>query len=244
VRQALSHRVLDELGARRRLRPSDARGEIEILRALAVALTGAAGRLLPLDDVRAAFAERSKMLVASEFVDAYLRGAHSVAQESLDLIWLLENVTGGANKRAAIRWLLATVTSLRFETEALDATVSSPGARLLHVAEIYRDAARAGGDAAGVKEVLQRLSELGGRIEAQNKIVALIVKSSASPFQKINVLLRMATGETAPPGPAADRAKASVLRLATDPDLRASLAEDAESMRRLRQVVGAFAPAA
>ena len=244
VRMALNQRILQELGARRRLRPSDARGEIEILRALAMALTAAAGRLMPLDDVREAFVERSKMLVAAEFVDSYLRQVHSPVQECLDLIWLLENVTGGANKRAAIRWLLATVTSLRFEGEVLSGSASSPGARLLHVAEIYREAARAGGDVAGASEVLQRLSEIGGRIEAENKVVSLVSKSGASPSQKLTALLKMATGETAPPGPAAERARGSVLKLAADPEIRAALAEDADSMRRLRQVVGTLAPAA
>ncbi len=204
-------------------------------------LTAAAGRLLPLDDVREAFSERSKMLVASEFVEAYLRKSSSAVQEALDLIWLLENVTGGANKRQAIRWLLATVSSLRFEGEALSSAASSPGARLLHIAEIYRDTVRAGGDVAGNGEVLHRLGDLGGRIEAENKIVALILKSGASSMQKLAALLKMATGESAPPGPAADRAKAAVLKLAAEPDLRTAISEDPDSFRRLKQVVGTLA---
>jgi len=95
-----------------------------------------------------------------------------------------------------------------------------------------------------VQEVLQRLADLGGRIEAENKIVSLIGKSGASDLQKVNALLKMATGETAPPGPAAERARIRLLKLAADPELRAALAEDADSMRRLRQVVGSLAPAA
>ena len=244
VRVALNQRILHELCARRRLRPSNPTGEIEVLRALAMCLTAAAGRLMPLDDVREAFAERSKMLVASEFVDAYLRQTHSTVQECLDLIWLLENVTGGANKRQAIRWLLATVTSLRFESEVLEGSASSPGARLLHIAEIYRETVRAGAGEAGTGDVLQRLSEIGGRIESTNKVVALIAKSRASQLQKVQALLKMATGETAPPGPAAERAKGSLLKLAADPDVRTALSEDADSMRRLRQVVGPLPSAA
>ena len=241
VRQALSQRILTELAARRRLRPSDARGEIDILRALAMALTAAAGRLLPLDDVREAFVERSKMLVAAEFVEAYLRKSTTAVQEAMDLIWLLENVTGAGNKRQAVRWLMSTVTSLRFEGETLSSGASSPGSRLLHVAEIYRDAVRAGGDVAGCSEVLHRLGDLGGRIEADNKIVTLIARSSASSMQKLAALLKMATGESAPPGPAADRAKAVVLKLVADPALRSAISEDPDSLRRLRQVAGALA---
>ena len=244
VRLALGQRILQELAARRRLRPSDARGEIEVMRALAMALTAAAGKLLPLDDVRGAFAERSKMLVASEFVDAYLREPRSPMQEALDLIWLIENVTGGGAKRSAIRWLLATVTALRFESEVMSNSASNPGARLLHIAEIYRETRRACGEVAGVDEVLQRLSDLGGRIEAENKLVALLVKSPASPMQKLAALLKMAAGESGPPGPSAERAKTWALKLAAEPAMRVALAEDPESLKRLRQVVGTLAPAA
>ena len=139
---------------------------------------------------------------------------------------------------------MATVTSLRFETEALSAAASSPGTQLTQIAEIYRDTARAAGETAGVREVLQRLSDLGGRIEAQNKMVAQVTKSTAPPVQKLTMLLKMATGETAPPGPAAERAKALALKLAAEPDVRSGLSQDAETMRRLRQVVGPLAPAA
>jgi hypothetical protein len=243
VRMALGQRILQELSTRRRLRPSEAHGEIDILRALAMCLTAAAGKLLPLDDVREAFIERSKMLVAAEFVDAYLREPRSAVQEGTDLIWLLENVTGGSNKRVAIQWLLATVSSLRFESEALGAGLS-PSTRLTHLAELYRQTARSGADIAGAGEVLQRLADLGGRIEADNRMVALLVRSPAAPKQKLQVLIGMAVGETAPMGPAAERAKAAALKLAADAELRTTLAEDPETVARLRQVVGPLAPAA
>ncbi len=136
------------------------------------------------------------------------------------------------------------MTSLRFESEVLEGSASSPGARLLHIAEIYRETVRAGAGEAGTGDVLQRLSEIGGRIESTNKVVALIAKSRASQLQKVQALLKMATGETAPPGPAAERAKGSLLKLAADPDVRTALSEDADSMRRLRQVVGPLPSAA
>jgi hypothetical protein len=243
VRLALGQRILQELSARRRLRPSDAHGEIDVLRALAMCLTAAAGKLLPLEDVREAFIERSKMLVASEFVDAYLREPRSAVQEGLDLIWLLENVTGGSNKRLAIQWLAATVSSLRFEAEALGGALS-PSARLTNMAELYRQTARAAGDISGAGEVMHRLGDFGGRIEADNRMVALLVRSAATPKQKLQLLIGMAAGESAPLGPAADRAKTAALKLAADAELRAVLADDPETVARLRQIVDPLAPAA
>ena len=74
VRAALGKRVLHELHGPRRLHPDDPEGEIVALRALAMVLTASAGRLLPLEDVQAAFLDRSKRLVASDFVVAFLEG--------------------------------------------------------------------------------------------------------------------------------------------------------------------------
>ena len=103
VRLALGKRILLELTGVRRLRPSDPREEIAVLRALAMALTAAAGKLLPLEDVRDAFIDRSKMLVASDFVEAYLKEERTAFKEASDLVWLLENVTGPANRLQAVR---------------------------------------------------------------------------------------------------------------------------------------------
>ena len=237
VKLALFRRILTELGAPRRLRPSDPHAEIDLMRALAMALTAAAGPLLPLEEVREAFTERSKMLVAADFVEAYLEKDRAPIQDAIDLVWLLENVTGGANKRQAIRWLLAAVTSLRFEGEVLSNSASSPGARLLHIAELYRESARAGGDVAGTEEVLRRLADIGGRIEAENKLTAMLVRAQAPFAQKLGVLIKMAAGETAPPGPASDRAKAEALRLVRAPEAREQLAGAPEIMEQVRALV-------
>ncbi len=236
VRGALSKRVLQELTTTRRLRPSDPRGEIEILRAMAMALTAGSGRLLPLESVREAFIERSKMLVATDFVQSYLAEERSSIQEALDLVWLLENVTGGVNKRSAVRWLLSTVTSLRFETE-MSSTGDQPSSRLNHLAELYRQLSRSGSDTAGVDAVLQRIGEAGGRIEAENKLTASLARAQAPFPHRLSILLKMATGETAPPGGAADRAKAEALKLVRAPEARTELAGAPQILEQVRALI-------
>jgi hypothetical protein len=236
VQAAISRRILQELTSLRRLRPSDARGEIEILRALAMALTAASGRLLPLEEVRSAFIERSKMLVAGDFVGAYLLEERSACQEATDLVVLLENVTGGANKRQAMRWLLTTIASLRFETEMASGT-ETPSARLAKLAELYRQVSRSGSDAAGLDTVLEKLGEIGARIEAQAKLSMLIGRAAVPLTQKLSMLVKMAAGETAPPGPAADRAKAEAMKLVRDPAARDALAKAPEVFARFKALM-------
>jgi hypothetical protein len=236
VKVALAKRILQELTSLRRLRPSDAHGEIDILRALAMALTAASGRLLPLEEVREAFIERSKMLVAGDFVGLYLGVEQTPLQEARDMVWLLENVTGGANKRQAVRWLLTTVASLRFETEMADGA-ETPSARLNRLAELYRQVARSGAGSAGLETVLEKIGEIGGRLEANAKLTAMIARAAQAPApQRLRLLVRMASGASAPPGPAADRARAEAMKLARDPAARDALAETPGLLEELRSL--------
>src|SRR5665213_1515104 len=117
VRTAIAHRVLKELTGPKRLRPNDAEGEIIMLRALAMALTTAVGRILTEEEVQEAFVNRSRTLVRADFVEAYLGHDRSPLGEVEALLWLSENVTGAANKRQASRWVQANVSALRFETD-------------------------------------------------------------------------------------------------------------------------------
>ena len=239
VRLALSKRILAELGTSRRLRPSDPRGEIDIMRALAMALTTASGKLLPLEEVREAFIDRSKMLVTSEFVSAYLAAERPALEEAQDLLWLMENVTGPQNKRQAGRWLLSTITSLKFDTE-FNASADSAPVKLQRLAKLHRDVARAGGDAGGHGEVLQKLSEMGAKIEADAKLTPALVRAKAPLAQKLGALLKMAVGDTAPPGPAADRAKAEAMKLIRAPGAINELAQTPEALMQVKTLMQAL----
>ncbi|MCR5873833.1 hypothetical protein LRS10_06360 [Phenylobacterium sp. J426] len=144
VRTALGKRILRELNGPRRLKPGDAEAEIDVLRALAMSLTAASGKLLPIEDVQQAFSHRSRMLITGDFVEAYLGQGRTSQQEVEALIWLTENVIGGANKRQAGRWLRAVVASLRFEKETLKLGDESAATRLAQLAALQRSVGRCG----------------------------------------------------------------------------------------------------
>jgi hypothetical protein len=193
IRTGLGKRILRELTGPRRLRPDDAVGEIDVLRGLAMALTAAAGRLLPLDDVQAAFSARSKMLVTGDFVDAYLGSRRAAYDEAHALVWLAENVIGAANKRHASRWISGLVGSLRFETE-MRQIEETAAARLGKLAALQRQVGRCGLAAEDADVIQTRLGELGGAVEAEARLVAALTRAQARPLQRLTVLLRMAAG--------------------------------------------------
>lgn len=240
---ALARTVLRELMSQRRLRPGDPEGEIDILRALAMTLTATAGRLLTLEEVQNAFVERSKSLVTADFVAAYVRTCPNILCEVERLARLCENVTGGANKRAAARWLDACVTSLRFETE-MRASGQTPGQKLLALADLQRAVRNAALSERDCEAVAAALGAVGGSVEADARLTAQIVRAPAPAPQKLAALLRLAAGETGPTGPVADRAKAEAIKLFRAPEVRTALGAAPETVQTLRPLMKAVGLAA
>ena len=239
VRLAIAKRVVRELTGPRRLRPGDAAGEIAVMRALAMALTCAAGTMISLDDVQEAFVTRSRMLVTGDFVEAYLGSNQTSRQEVEALMWLVENVIGAANKRQAGRYLSANVSGMRFEKE-FRFGADSPAVKLEVLAKLQKQAARAGLAPEDYGPIQAKIGDVGGLLEADSKIVSVVAKSSQGPVQRLMTLLRMAIGDTAPIGPTADRARAEALKLVRRDDTRAELARAPERMGQVRELLQAM----
>jgi hypothetical protein len=239
----LARRVVNELTGPRRLRPSDAKDEIEILRALAMALTASAGRLLSLDEVQSAFVQRSRSVVGADFVESYLGHADTAVVEAAALVRLCQNLAGQANKRLGARWLMGCVAALRFEKEIRTSPESAP-ARLATLAALQRSVFHAELPEMETREITGKIGEVGGLIEADVKVCLQLVRAPVGSVQKLSALLKIATGEAAPLGPAADRAKAEVMKLMRAPEIRQELAaspENAERMKALMQQVSTLA---
>jgi len=236
VRMSIAQRVLKELNGVRRLKPADAEQEIEYLRALAMSLTAAAGRILPPEDITSAFTSRSKTLLNGEFIESLLGRDRSSREEVQMLIRLAENVMGAVNKRMAARWLSANVLALRFERE-LRQGPDSAAAKLAGLAALQKALARSGLVVEDYGPLCERLGEVGGMIEADARLVAMLVRAPAALPQKMSVLIKLAMGEAGPTGPCADRAKAEVLKLARAPETREELAASPETMDLLKGLV-------
>ena len=240
---SLARMVLRELMGPRRLRPSDPVGEIDILRTLAMSLTATAGRLLTFEEVQTAFTERSRSLVTADFVAAYVATCETVLCEAETLTRLCENVTGTANKRSAARWLIACVTSLRFESEMRSSPVRP--IQKLHTLATLQRAVRASALAEHDEaQINLAIGAVGGVVEAEARLTTLLVRAGASVPQKLTALLRLAAGETGPTGPSADRAKAEAIRLFRVPDTRIALGAAPEALGELKVLMKAVGLAA
>jgi hypothetical protein len=243
TRAAVGRRILRELMGPRRLRPTSPKDEIELLRALGMALTAASGQLLPLESVQEAFAARSRMLVTAEFVEALLGRDNTARTEADLLIWLCENVIGAANKRQGARYLVTHLGSLRFEKE-LRTGAEAPGQRLALLASMQKAAARAGLSGADLAPVQAKLGDVGGLIEADIKLTQAIAGAGAPVIHRLGLLIRIATGEAAPLGPAADRARAAAMKLLRTEAARAELAAAPGGLTQVRDLLQAAGMAA
>ena len=236
VRMAIGKRVISEIKSVRRLRPTDTNAEIDVLRALAMALTAGASKMLSADDIRDAFIERSTMLISAEFVTAVVGETKTAEEEVRALLRVAENVTGAANKGQAAQWLVGAVTALRIE-RAMRNSREPPLNRLTTLAELQRAIARVDLPDSDKTQLITRLGDLGGLVEADTQLVASVVKSAMPPVQRLTVLMKMALGETAPTGPAAQKAKEATLRLGRSPDIRADLVKAPELLEKLRPLM-------
>jgi hypothetical protein len=209
---------------------------LRVLRGLAMALTAAAGKLLPIDDVQAAFSARSRMLVTRHFVEVYLGKDRAAYDEAHALVWLTENIIGGGNKREAGRWLNTLVSGLKFEREYRQ-SAAPIATRLLALARMQRSVSRCGLVEEDYGPIQAKLGELGGLIEADARLIGQTVASGAPALHRLTSLLKMACGETAPLGPVADRARIEALKLARHDSTRAELSSSPDQVDAIRDLL-------
>lgn len=236
VRKAIADRVLAELNGVRRLKPNDAEAEIEFLRALAMSLTAAAGRILQAEDIQVAFTTRSKTLLNGDFIDSLLGRDRSAHEEIKMLIRLAENVMGAVNKRNASRWLNANISAMRFEKEIRQGP-DSPVAKLSHLAILQRSLTRSGLVREDYEPLCAKLGEIGALIEADTRLLTMLVRAPAPLPHRLQLLAKLAMGEAGPTGPVAEKARFEALKLAKDPSSREQLANSPQTMDLIKSLL-------
>jgi hypothetical protein len=170
-------------------------------------------------------------------VETYLGEDRNAHQEAEALIWLTENIIGGGPKREAGRWLNSLISALRFEREYRDTSGPAASARLVDLAKLQRAVSRCGLVEEDYHPIQVKLGEIGGLIETDARLVAITVRANAPALSRLTALLRLASGEAAPLGPVADRARAEAMKLARADATRAELANAPERLDAIRDLL-------
>ncbi len=102
---------------------------------------------------------------------------------------------------------------------------------------MQKTAARAGLTVADLAPVQAKFGDVGGLIEADVKLTASIAHANAPAIHRLGLLLRLATGEAAPVGPAADRARAAAMKLLRSDAARNELAAAPGQLGQVRELL-------
>jgi hypothetical protein len=151
-------------------------------------------------------------------------------------MFLAENIVGKANKREAARWVAANIGSLRFETELCHGD-DSASSRLSALAHLQRQVSAAGFVPEDSGPILTQIGLVGGKVEASANLVAALGRAEAPVVKRLTALLKLASGQSAPVGPAADRAKAEAIKLMRAPQTREVLAKSPEGLEQVRSLM-------
>ncbi|MGN6422107.1 MAG: hypothetical protein ACTHLA_02230 [Asticcacaulis sp.] len=239
----VSRRCVTELKGPRRLCPGDAMAEIETLRALALCMTAAGKDEGQRDDIKDAFTERSKKLATADFVTALMEDADDAGEEVERLIWLCENMAGAANKRQAARWLLTFVGQTKFERFLRESHLP-PVQRLQHLGKLQTRVRAAQLVDKDGDDICARLGQIGALIAQDSKLIAHVLRSPATPVQKLVMLMGFAAGQTAPQGPFADEARETAMKLLRESSVRQALMGQPQILASLRPMMQAAGLAA
>jgi hypothetical protein len=74
-------------------------------------------------------------------------------------------------------------------------------------------------------------------VEAESRLVAATMKSAKPAIERLTTLLKLACGDAAPLGAAADRARVEAMKLARDPGLRAELSSAPAEVDAIRDLL-------
>jgi hypothetical protein len=85
---------------------------------------------------------------------------------------------------------------------------------------------------------------VGGLIETDVRLTQSIAQAQAPALSRLGLLLRLATGDAAPLGPAADRARAAALKLLRSEATRSELAAAPGQLGQVRDLLQAAGLAA
>ena len=243
VRNAVIARMCKELAGPRRLRPDDADAELDVLRLIALILAGATRTVSERQEVVKSFSSRSRTLLTSSFIDAYLAPRRDGIDQVKALLRLFENVTGDENHISAGTWIASKVSGLKFERDLL-ALEAAPRAKLAELAKLQKDVANSLLPESHKRRVQTRLGQVAGLIEEKAGLITALVRSDGPVVVRLIHLLRMACGDSAPLGPVADQARKAAMKIMRATETKEALANSPSRLEDLRELLDAALSAA
>jgi len=215
ARTAIANRIVAEFKSNKRLCPDFMVEELKTLRSLANRIVLGVGKYLSHEDLVAAFTLRAKRLVTQEALGPYISEAGP--DEKVERILFVEdNIIGAENKRQLSSYVMPILTSAAF-----DNFFQSPKVpllqRLQRLAQLQLRVRRSGFIDVTRDEICARMDGLAVQVEARGRLFDSIEARNTPPLDKVQTLLRLATGGVLTEGRLSARARELILRYLSQP---------------------------
>jgi hypothetical protein len=192
ARTAIANRIITEFKGNKRLCPESMVEELKTLRAIANRIVLGIGKYLSHEDLIDAFTRRSKRLVTQEALGEYIFEAGP--DEKIDrLLFVEDNIIGAENKRQLSAYVMPILNSAAFES-CLQNPKLPLLQRLQRLAQLQARVRRSGFIEVTRDEIAHRMDVLAVQMEARGKLFDSIEARTASPVEKAQTLLKLATG--------------------------------------------------
>jgi hypothetical protein len=215
ARTAIANRIVAEFKSNKRLCPDFMVEELKTLRSLANRIVLGVGKYLSHEDLVAAFTLRAKRLVTQEALGPYISEAGP--DEKIERILFVEdNIIGAENKRQLSSYVMPILTSAAF-----DNFFQSPKVpllqRLQRLAQLQLRVRRSGFIDVTRDEICARMDGLAVQVEARGRLFDSVEARNTPPLDKVQTLLRLATGGVLTEGRLSARARELILRYLSQP---------------------------
>jgi hypothetical protein len=215
ARTAIANRIIAEFKGPKRLCPEFMVDELKTLRAIANRIVLGIGKYLSHDDLIEAFTGRSKRLVMPEALGQYISEAGP--DEKIDrLLFVEDNIIGAENKRRLSTYVIPILTSAVFESHFQNPALPLLQ-RLQRLAQLQSRVRRSGFIDVTREEVANRMDMLAVQMEARGKLFDSIEARPAPAVEKVQTLLKLATGGVLTEGALSARARDLILGHLSEP---------------------------
>ena len=209
ARTAIANRIIAEFKSNKRLCPEFIVDELKTLRAIANRIVMGVGKYLSHEDLIAAFTLRSQRLVTQEALGEYITEA--APDEKIErILFVEENIIGSENKRRLSAFVMPILTSAAFENHFQNPKVPLLQ-RLQRLAQLQARMRRSGFIDVTREEIAAKMDLLAVQMEARGRLFDSIEARNTPAVEKVQTLLKLATGGIFTEGMLSARARELIL---------------------------------
>ena len=215
ARTAIANRIIAEFKSNKRLVPEFMVEELKTLRSIANRIVLGVGKYLSHEDLINAFTLRSKRLVVQEALGQYI--AEAGPDEKIERILFVEdNIIGTENKRQLSTYIMPILNSATFENHFNNPKIPLLQ-RLQRLAQLQARVRRSGFIDVTRDEIAAKLDTMAMLMEVRGKLLESIEARPTSRVEKVQTLLKLATGGILTEGALAAKARDLILNHLSEP---------------------------